>query len=151
RETLGWKSLDDIRSRIDKACGIIKELAKAPLRPHVVVFPEYSIPVQRALKELQRLSNEYGFILVPGSDSIRQPNTNEILNQCPIILPGHEPVWITKQRVSRWEEGLVDEPTDTNQPLLTWTAGGVEYWMSVHICLDFSLAHEQCKEGGGIF
>src|SRR5687767_12451694 len=61
RETLGWKSLNDIKSRIDKAVGILDELNKSVLKPDFVLFPEYSIPVQKALPQLQDRANEYGF------------------------------------------------------------------------------------------
>ena len=43
RETLGWKSLADMRFRLEKAYSILDELSKAALKPDIVVFPEYSL------------------------------------------------------------------------------------------------------------
>lgn len=152
RETLAWKSLDDMRSRLEKVYTILDELSGVPLKPDIVVFPEYSFPVQKALPELQKRANEYNFIIVGGSDSIWQPNLVEIFNQSPIIIPHRqEPLWVTKRVVSQWEEGLVDEPANITQPILTWEVDGREFWISTHICLDFSLATDDFKTGGGLF
>lgn len=152
RETLAWKSLDDIKSRLEKVNAILDNLSQGTLKPDIVVFPEYSFPVERAIPELQKRATEYGFIIVGGADSILQPNGKDIYNQSPILLPGHEqPIWVTKGVVSQWEEGLVDEPGETAHPLLTWEVEGREFWISIHICLDFSRASEEFKSGGGLF
>jgi hypothetical protein len=152
RETLAWKSLEDMRSRLEKVYTILDELSEVPLKPDIVVFPEYSFPVQRALAELQKKADQYNFIIVGGSDSIWQPNSVKIFNQSPIIIPAREgPLWVTKRAVSQWEEGLVDEPADVTQPVLTWETDGQEFWISTHICLDFSLAPDDFKNGGGLF
>ena len=152
RETLAWKSLVDIQARLEKVFSILDALNEATLKPDIVVFPEYSFPVLRALPELHRKATDYGFIIIGGADSIWQPNSSVILNQCPIVLPEMDhPIWVTKRVVSQWEEGLVDEPSDKEHSLLTWEVEGREFWISTHICLDFSLASEEMKRGGGIF
>lgn len=77
RETLAWKSLEDIRTRLDKVYAIFDALNQATLRPDIVVFPEYSFPVVRALPDLHRKATEYGFIIIGRADSIWQPNSSE--------------------------------------------------------------------------
>jgi predicted amidohydrolase len=152
RETLAWKSLDDMRTRLEKAYAILDTLSVSSLKPDIVVFPEYAFPVQKALGELQVRADKYNFIIVGGADSIWQPNSTDIFNQSPIVIPGHEqPVWVTKRLVSQWEEGLVDEPGEINQPLLTWAVNGSVFWISTRISLDFSLALEEFRLGGGLF
>jgi len=101
---------------------------------------------------LQKKADEYNFIIVGGADTIWQPDSTEIFNQSPIIIPTlEEPLWVTKRAVSQWEEGLVDEPAEVTQPILTWEADGREFWISTHVCLDFSLASDDFKSGGGLF
>ena len=152
RETLAWKSLDDMKFRINKACSILDELANIPLKPDIVVFPEYSLPVLKALGDLQRKVDEHGFVLIGAADNIEQANSTEIYNRSPILLPQRkQPIWITKRIVSQWEQGLVDSPLKPSEPLLTWEVSGRKHWISTHICLDFSLAPEEFKHGGGLF
>jgi len=152
RETLGWRSLEEMTSRVEKACSILDRLAKVTVKPDVVVFPEYSLPVQKSLSILQKKADDLGFIIVGGADTIWQSDSADILNQAPIFVPHRaRPIWATKRIVSQWEEGLVDVPKKIDQPLLTWSVGRQKYWMSTHICLDFSLAYEEFKKGGGLF
>jgi len=152
RETLEWKSLDDIRSRLEKAYAILDEISTGPLKPDIVVFPEYAFPVQRAVGELQQRADKYNFIIVGGADLIRQSNSAHIFNQSPIMIPGHaEPVWVTKRTISQWEEGLVDEPGEITQPVLTWKVNGLKYWISTYISLDFSFGAQRISRGGGLF
>jgi hypothetical protein len=152
RETFSWKSLENMKARLEKVYGILDELTQLPLKPDIVVFPEYSFPVKQAISELQDKANSHGFIIIAGADSMPQPDSPEILNLCPIILPEQlNPIWVPKRVVSQWEEGMVDEPSDLRKPILTWTVDEREFWISPHICLDFSLASEDLKEGGGIF
>jgi hypothetical protein len=151
RETLAWKSLDDMRSRTEKVYTILDGLSEVPLKPDIVVFPEYSFPVLRAVPELQQKADRHGFIIVGGADTVWQDSTI-IYNQSPIIIPSRqEPIWVTKRKVSQWEEGLVDEPSEAPQPLLVWEADGREFWLSTQVCLDFSLVSDDFKEGGGLF
>jgi hypothetical protein len=152
RETLSWQSLGDMQARVEKIIAILDALSEAALRPDIVVFPEYSFPVTQALPELQAKANQYAFIIVAGADSLWQPNLRDIYNQSPIFIPGRgEPLWVTKRDVSQWEEGLVDEPTYSKRPILTWNAGGHEYWIATHICLDFQRAADEFEHGGGVF
>lgn len=152
RETLQWKSLADMDARIEKVCGILDELSKNAQKPDFVIFPEYSFPVKRAFAKLQDKANEYGFIIIGGADSIKQSDSGEIFNQSPIIIPNRKEVWVTKRVVSQWEEGLIDEPPeDWKHPLLVWEVDGFEYWISTHICLDFSTAANDFTQGGGLF
>jgi hypothetical protein len=151
RDTLVWKSSEDVTSRIDKACGILDALDRLSKKADVVVFPEYSIPIEKALPRIIEKANQYGQIVIAGADSIYQPKTNQILNQCPIIIPGREdPIWVTKREPSKWEQGLIDQPTEVTLPVLTWEANGERHWLSVYICLDFMLAPYEINEGGGI-
>src|SRR5215213_9794820 len=78
RETLAWKSLDDMKARREKVLGILDELADAVLKPDLVVFPEYSFPVLRALPDLQRKADEHNFSIVGGADSVWQPGSADI-------------------------------------------------------------------------
>jgi predicted amidohydrolase len=152
RETLAWISLEDMRLRLEKVTSILDGLNEVALKPDIVVFPEYSFPVQKGLAELQNKANKYGFIVIGGADTIWQQNSTDVFNQSPIVIPGRdEPIWITKRTVSKWEEGLVDEPGQEAQPLLTWEVDGREFCISTHICLDFSVASEDVKHGGCLF
>jgi hypothetical protein len=152
RETLGWRSLADIESRLNKASAILDALATSSLRPHIVVFPEYSLPVQQAVPRLQQHADRHGFIILGGGDMVQQQGSSEILTQSPIFVPGRKnPIWITKNVISKWEDGLVDEPTKQTQHLLTWKADGNKYWISTSLSLDFSLAQKWTRRGGGLF
>ncbi len=152
RETLGWMSLGSISERIDKASSVLDQLSKVTLKPDIVVFPEYSIPVQKALPDFQKKADEYGFIILGGADTILQPNSFEVFNQSPIIIPGRKrPIWIKKHVLSQWERGLVDEPDQPTQILLTWEIGRQKFWISMYITLDFSQASAEFKHGGGLF
>lgn len=152
RETWRWKTVKDMDERIEKVCGILDEIAKSSSKPDFVIFPEYSFPVLKALPKLQDKANEYEFVIVGGSDAIKQSDSDEIFNQSPIIIPhADQPLWVTKRIVSQWEEGLIDEPESVENPLLTWEVNKVGYWISTHICLDFRLAADEFKSGGGVF
>ena len=141
-----------MRTRVEKAGAVLNALNEVDLRPNIVVFPEYSFPLPKALSLLQRKADEFGFIIIGGADSLWQPDSKTIYNQSPIIIPRRkQPIWVTKRDVSQWEEGLVDEPEQSSQPLLVWEANGHEYWISTHICLDFQRAPDEFRTGGGIF
>jgi predicted amidohydrolase len=152
RNSLAWKTIEDVNARIDKACGILDALNRTSRKADVVVFPEYSLPVMKALPRLHEKANQYGQIIIAGADSIHDPRTKHIYNQSPIIIPHkRSPIWATKRELSQWEQGLVDEPTHASVPVLTWDADGRSHWLSVYICLDFRHASHETKKGGGIF
>jgi predicted amidohydrolase len=152
RNSLVWKTIEDVNARVDKACGILDALNRSSKKPDVVVFPEYSLPVLKALPKLQERANQYNQIIVAGADSIHDPETNYIYNRSPIILPHKkQPVWAIKRELSQWEQGLVDEPAHASVPVLTWDVDGRDYWLSVYICLDFRHAPHETNKGGGIF
>src|SRR5205085_5206064 len=139
-------------SRIEKACSVLDLLNQASIRPDVVVFPEYSLPVERALPRLKAKAEEYKQIIVAGSDTFHDPTTNKIFNQSPVIVPGRNaPVWAKKYELSQWEAGYVDQPASAEVPLLTWEANGRNYWMAVYIGVDFLLAPLDKIKGAGIF
>jgi hypothetical protein len=122
------------------------------MRPDVVVFPEYSLPVERALPRLQAKADEYNQIIIAGSDTFHDPKTNKIFNQSPVIVPGRKaPVWARKYELSQWEAGYVDQPARAEIPLLTWEANGRSYWMAVYIGVEFLLAPLDKMKGAGIF
>lgn len=152
RESFEWQSLAEINSRIRKACNILDELNKLSKKPDIVVFPEYSLPVEKALPQLQEKANLYGQIIIAGADSVNYAKLDKIYNQCPIIIPGRKkPLRVTKQKLSQWEKGLIDQPTQVTFPVLTWQADGRDYWIVVHICMDFLLAPLDRTRGSGIF
>lgn len=151
RDTLVWKSSTDIKQRVTKVGDILDSLNQIPDKIDIVVFPEYSIPVENALPSLQRKANQYKQIIIAGSDNIYHSDTNKIYNKCPIIIPGRaEPIWVLKRKLSQWEHGLVDEPGQSSIPILTWEADSRTFWLSVYICLDFELARDEIRKGGGI-
>ena len=152
RESLSWTSFEEIANRIHKACNILDMLNERHPNIDLVVFPEYSLPITQSLGKLQEKANQFQNIIIAGADSIHQSNSNEVFTQCPVIIPEREnPVWITKCMPSKWEYGLIDSPKSVHNPTLTWEADGQLYWLSVYIGLDFSLALQETKKGGGIF
>lgn len=150
RETLAWISKDDMNARINKACGIIDALNKShAMKADIIVFPEYSLPVEKALSKLQERADKYNQIIIAGADNIK--NGSAIYNKAPILIPHKKkPLWITKREISKWEEGLVDTPKQITLPILTWSVGERSYWLSIYICLDFELAPQEIKKGGGV-
>lgn len=153
RDSLAWKSSEEINARINKACEVLDALNSRPsTKANLVVFPEYSLPVEKALPRLHEKANQYNQIIVGGSDSIQSPKTRHIYNRCPIVIPHRKkPLWVTKRRLSKFEQGLIDEPVQVSVPVLTWQADGRSYWLSVYICLDFMLAPRETRKGGGVF
>ena len=152
RESYEWVSLADMQDRISKVCGVLDSLNQYHQNIDVVVFPEYSFPVEQAIEELQDRADRYNQIIIAGADAIRQPDSQKIFTQCPILIPGRaSPIWITKRRLSQWEFGFVDEPEEVNNPNLVWKAGGKAYWLSVRIGLDFLTASNSESRGGGVF
>src|SRR5687768_5935417 len=67
RETFAWKSLETMNLRLEKVNGVLEQLMSLPLKPDVVVFPEYSFPIKQALTDLQRAADENGIIIVGGA------------------------------------------------------------------------------------
>lgn len=153
RERLTWTSLEEIRSRTDKALEVIDGLSRLPLRPDVVVFPEYSLPLMKAtIGRLQEKANEHRFVIIPGSDSFPESKSSNVYTKCPVILPDcSSPIWVTKRQLSQWEMGLIDVPERSSSPIFTWDANGARYWLSVYLSLDFTLAQSETQRGGGIF
>lgn len=153
RNSFGWEDIEAVKTRVTKAADIIDALNQSPQRTiDIVVFPEYSLPVRQALRELQSKAKQYGQVIIAGSDNLTQPDSNNIFNQCPIILPDGSVVWSTKRHLSSWEYGYIDEPEGAQIPRLSWTAkDGKTYWIEVPICLDFNFAKKTLLKGGGIF
>jgi predicted amidohydrolase len=152
RESYEWVSLDGMRMRIRKVCDVIDSINHYHQKVDIIVFPEYSFPVEQAIEKIQAKADQYNQIVVAGADSIRQPESLKIFVQCPIIISGKKsPLWVTKQALSRWEQSYVDQPDDVINPLLTWKADGQTYWLSVCVGLDFAFASQQRTKGGGIF
>jgi hypothetical protein len=139
RETFEWVSLSEIELRKEKAHLILDFLQTYHPNTKIIVFPEYSLPVQEIRHELQEKANVYDQIIIAGADNIRQAN-GQILNQCPVIIPHKkEPVWITKRRLSQWETGKVDEPDIGANPVFNWQVqdnkyvGGREYMHGIFL------------------
>ncbi|MEK6334467.1 MAG: hypothetical protein AABM67_05930 [Acidobacteriota bacterium] len=138
RETYEWRSLKEIKKRKAKAGLILDFLAEQHPDTNIVIFPEYSLPVREVLPLIKKKSESHNQIIIPGADNMRQRDRRVILNRCPVVIPGHEDVWITKRHPSQWESQYVDEPLDASNPVFTWEVEGRKYWIAVHICLDFT-------------
>jgi predicted amidohydrolase len=152
RNSWVWKSREVVDARARKALAILDSLNSLTEKPDIVVFPEFSIPVEKTLDMLQEKANQYQQIIIGGADAILQPGTNRIYNQSPIILPNRrQPIWATKSELSALEQGLIDEPDSASIPVLSWDVDGHSYWLSVYICLDFRHAKSDTRKGGGIF
>lgn len=154
RESYEWTSLEAMNTRMRKASDILDSLGRTS-KPDIVVFPEYSLPIDKSLSDLQIRADQYNCIVVPGADSIRQKDAKLIFNQSPIIIPNRtKPIWVTKRELSQWEHGYVDQPQHVVSPTLTWEVDGRPYWISVHICMDFLLVPQgayHSADGAGIF
>ncbi|MFN0139622.1 MAG: hypothetical protein ACKVQW_06005 [Pyrinomonadaceae bacterium] len=143
RETYVWSNKDQIELRLAKAMKIIEFLHDQHPGTEVLVFPEYSLPiVQESVSSvLQDYSNKYNLIIVGGADNIPDETWEKVYNKCPVFLPNnHEPVWIVKKNLSKWENRYIDEflePAHQN-PVLSWSVGGKKHYISIHICLDFA-------------
>ena len=151
RESYEWTSLDETSARLQKAYSILKFLNTFPKKVDLVVFPEYSLPLEddEAIVTLQGLSTEYNQVIVAGADTIRQPNSSLILNQSAIFIPAEEePIWVTKRQLSRWETGYVDSPEQVSVPVFTWEEGRDHYWMRVYICSEFPLVVQEIPTSG---
>lgn len=149
RETLQWHSLGAISARLDKACKILDFLFQQHPEVQLVVFPEYSIAVEESLPVLQSKADAHRVTIVAGSDNIRR-GPKQIYNQCAVVIPNRNPVWVTKCHVSKWEVGVVDEPPPkTTNPVLGWTVDDIEYRLRVSICLDFTtIVREGASDDG---
>lgn len=145
RESYEWTSLEEINSRLQKAYSILHFLNTFPKKVDVVIFPEYSLPLdERSTQRFQELSTEYNQIIVAGADTIRHPESGLILNQCPVFIPAAAgPVWVSKRELSRWETGYVDLPSEVSVPVFVWKDGGDHFWMRVYICSEFPLVVQE--------
>lgn len=139
RQTYAWRDLKEMDGRIAKAIHIIRHLKEAHSGIDVFVFPEYSLPVERALSQLREVSRETGSIIIPGADCVRQ-RRGEIYVQSSVLLPDRDPVLVTKATLSKWEQGYVDAPSTVTNPIFTWKAGESSYSLTVFLCLDLVLA-----------
>jgi len=141
RESFEWTSLEEQEARISKACQILDFIADRHPYTDIVIFPEYSIPVEAAIPRLKPLADRYELVVVPGADNVRESDTGLILNKSPILVPGlSEVVWSVKRRISPMEVGYVDEPSSVSNPILYWDVEGGRYYVSISICMDFTLS-----------
>jgi hypothetical protein len=138
RETFEWQSLQEINKRRAKAEAILDFLHENHPDTNIIIFPEYSLPVNELLPMLREKSNLYNQIIIAGADNIRQRDKKTILNKCPIILPNKGETWVWKRHLSQWETQYVDEPINITNPVMSWEVEGRKYWIAVHICLDFT-------------
>lgn len=137
RETFVWASHEEVLQRRRKAQKILQHISDHYHGTDLVIFPEYSLPVETLLDDFQRFANDHGAVIIGGSDNIRRGHA-KIYNECPVIIPNRpEPVWIHKRELSQWEITKVDPWRGAPNPIFTWRHHGVQYWFSVHICLDF--------------
>jgi predicted amidohydrolase len=148
RETFAWSSIEEVERRIDKAADVVDFITRNRPETNVILFPEYSVPVELALTRLQRLADLHKVIIIPGADNISQQRRRRVYNQCPIIIPQSKPVWITKQNLSQWEEGKIDTPPASVSPLFTWTHDGRAFYFTVNICLDFPMVIRDVTPAG---
>jgi hypothetical protein len=138
RETFEWQSLQEINKRKAKVSITLDFLHEHHPDTDIVIFPEYSLPVEELLPTLREKAELYNQIIIAGSDNIREKNKRYILNKCPILIPGQPTVWVVKRHLSQWETQYVDEPALASNPVLTWKTRGRKHWLAVHICLDFT-------------
>ncbi|HEX8650589.1 MAG TPA: hypothetical protein VF708_07090 [Pyrinomonadaceae bacterium] len=141
RETFAWKSRTEIEARIEKCYQVLEFIHDEHPEANLVIFPEYTLPVDLMIDGLQERATLYNQIIIAGGDSIWQPDGKHIFNQCPVFIPNRsEPIWVTKRKLSQWESGKVDEPKHHQNPAFTWEVNSKKYWIILHICFDFLLA-----------
>jgi hypothetical protein len=145
RETFTWRSETDVASRIEKFRAILSFVEAHHPETNILLFPEYSLPVQYILTEAQKYADRTGRVLVPGADNIRDSSTGgAVYNLAPVIIPGNSsPIFISKRELSQWEEGFVDRPPYHLNPLFVWDVNGTKLWLSIYICLDMTLALQE--------
>ena len=137
RETFAWTSQEEVALRRHKAQRVLATLRDQHPGTDLLVFPEYSLPLDEVLDDLQDFATQENVVVIGGSDSFRT-SQGRIYNQCPVLIPTHEaPIWIRKRDLSQWELNRVDEAKVRRRPLFVWTHEGVAYWFAVYICLDF--------------
>jgi predicted amidohydrolase len=152
RQRLVWTTKLEVDRRLNKAAKAIRGLGARHPDLDLVVLPEYAVPLEAAAPYFQRLSKELNIVIVGGGDVCAQADGEEY-NQAFIFAPDRtEPLRITKTSPSKWETGLVDFPETTDNPVLSWSVNGKDYWLSVFVCLDVVLAKETIVElpGAGI-
>ena len=133
-----WKATANTETRKIKVLGILDWLHEIQPDINIVVFPEYSFPINQTLSEIKKRSDEYGFIVIAGSDSFVDETSHEITNRSPIVIPNRETVWITKREPSQWESSFVPKRLVGELPRFVWcTADGIQRWFMVYICLDY--------------
>jgi hypothetical protein len=137
RESFAWSSMDEVTRRIEKACNLISRIHEQHPQTNIIIFPEYSIPIELAMPRLSDLANTYNLIIIPGADNIAQQQRRVIFNQSPIILPNTEAIWVTKQCLSQWEEGKIDPPSNSTSPIFRWNVDDRSFFFTINICLDF--------------
>jgi hypothetical protein len=137
RETFVWISEDEVVLRRRKVQRVLERIAESHTQTNIVIFPEYTLPLESLIGDLQHFATAHGIVIIGGTDNIRSPR-GKIYNQCPVIIPHHrEPVWIRKRDLSQWETTRIDPARGPRSPIFTWKHQGQRYWFSVHICLDF--------------
>jgi hypothetical protein len=140
RDTYDWMSRDQINLRIDKAVSIVDQLHNKHPNLNLLVFPEYSLPLNDIVDVMSEKSNKYGVIIVPGSDNVPVGKKGKILNRTKILIPGQSKYpTMAKAHLSQWELTFVDSETDFKGTLLTWGSGRNRYSVAIFLCLDFTL------------
>ncbi|HEY6770116.1 MAG TPA: hypothetical protein VI386_35695, partial [Candidatus Sulfotelmatobacter sp.] len=140
RETFAWRDLADMDARISRALQLIRSVKKLHPDLSLCVLPEYSLPVERAFLQLQRVSEETNTVIISGSDNIQQLG-GQIYVQSYVAQPGvTTPVIVTKATLSKWEEGYVDIPPVVTNPLFTWSSGDSRCWLAIFLGVDLLLA-----------
>lgn len=145
--TLGDVHLSDLRLKVHH---IIQNVA--PFKPHVLCFPEYSIP-RALLTFLAEESKRTGITIVGGSHLVQTSESalDEYRNAgfvfiakapheftrkalCPVFLPDSKVAFWLKRHPSKWEPDLV-LAADPHAPL-TVKVDGTSVNIDLRICID---------------
>src|SRR6185436_6807622 len=84
RESFEWVSSSVIAARKTKAFEILRFISEKHPQTNLIVFPEYTLPVETMLMDLQDWANEKGVIVMAGADAIWQDDNQTIYNQAPL-------------------------------------------------------------------
>lgn len=139
KDTYQWETKDEVEDRKLKIKSILSFIEQHHSDTNIIVFPEYTAPSFYLDKEYRELADKLNCMIIGSADNFWKGD--KVYNQTPIYLPHAEsPTWITKRFVSQWEDGHIDEPENTDNPVFHWQVEEKNYSISVYVGQDFHLS-----------
>lgn len=141
-----WAGTDIIDERRKKIINILNEIKKEREDIHVIVFPEYTIPLD-IINQIEDFSNSNNVLIIAGSDQVRNHTDPRYKrNVCPVIVPNDKTYYVEKHHLSEPEKGVVKQGQSANSVLnIKWSFDNKEFSLQILLCLDYVEYYNRLK------